>query len=351
MNMNKLRTMKPAAIKPKVNGDEEVMDQLSMPFISMGKNKDYKTVQSKFHVLYIEKDKSEPESITIPFEKIKDLLTPEQQNKFQEETFKGNLELSTPEVEFNRFTLHIGDFMHFDGEEIALNTIIYELDRAEENDVLNMPIASDGGSIDEYLKLKNHVQSSFPGRITTICDPKAYSAGAMMFLCGDNRIVYEDCSMMFHTYKSGTWGTGKNQLDSILHNEERFNSMFYRELIEPGYMTEDEFIEYHHGKEFWLTFDKIIDRGIATHVYTEGVLLTVDEYKQLVEDAEKLEAEVAKAESEATKVEDVKPEEAKPEETKPEIIVEEAKPEVIVEEVKPEATTEEVSIVELGKYD
>lgn len=274
-------------IKLNCDDDETGEDQLPMPMPMMPmleKPKDYKSFNSKFHSLYIEKDKLNSETINIPFEKIKGILSEEQLSKFQgEEVFKGSLELGTPEIEYLRFTLNIGDFMHFDGDVGALNTIIYELDRAKETDILNISIASDGGLIDEYIRLRTHIKSSFAGRISTVCDPKAYSAGAMLFLCGDQRVVYEDCSLMFHTYKGGVWGTGVNQLDQIVHNEERFNNMFRREMVTPGYMTEEEYKEYRLGKEFWLTFDKIIERGVATHIVVDDCLLTREEYIQLKE--------------------------------------------------------------------
>jgi len=265
------------------NGEEELVDFSSLPFTLGGqdKEKQFKHVSSKYHSLFIEKDKTKSESITIPLDKLKDIISEDQINKFEADAFEGGLTLATPEIEFKKFTLHIGDFMHFESDVTALNNLLYEIDIAEEDDICSCHISSDGGSIEEYIKIRQHLVSAFGGKLTTIVDPNAYSAGAMLFVAGHNRIVYEDCSLMFHTYKAGAWGTGTNLSDTIIHYEDRFNNLFHREIVEPGYMTEEEFIEYKLGKEFWLTFDKLIERGVATHVILGQMILSVEDYIKL----------------------------------------------------------------------
>lgn len=278
--------------------DDIIGQSLGLP--PLNTKNEYKMFTSKYHVLYIEKDKSESEKISIPFDKLSTILDEEHKVHF-EDNKEGSIDLMSPSVEFNRYSLHIGDFMHFEEDLVPLNTILYEIGRANENDTLTVHITSHGGWIDEYVKIKTHIMSSFPGRITTIMDPIGYSAGAMLFLHGDQRIVYEDCAMMIHTYAGGERGIGNRMYDGIVHSEKRFINLFKRELVDTGYVTPEEFEIFKIGKEFWLTFEQIIERKIATHIYLDGMLLSIDEYKDLIEmskeDLESIDKELAKIES------------------------------------------------------
>ena len=182
-----------------------------------------------------------------------------------------------------KYELWIGDMMtSYDGNSSVnnLQRMLKELRSANPEDVCEVYIDSNGGSIDEGLRLMYAIQETFAKEnIKTIISAKGYSMGSQLLTIGSTRVGIEDGAIMLHDYATGTGGSGQSIKDYVEHTEARFNALTKALYVEPGYMTQAEWDRYKDGKEFWLTTIQAAERGLLTEVILrEGNTVTAEEY-------------------------------------------------------------------------
>ena len=170
------------------------------------------------------------------------------------------------------YKLFIGEFME-NGN--GIQRILAKLQEAEPDDILEFHIASRGGVIDELLEIYNLCDTLFYGRVTTYCN-YGYSAGAMAFLFGQERLIYEHSDWMMHSYSGGFGGKRQDLLDQMKHEDKKL-ARFFTDIISP-YFTQKEIKKIQKGKDFWLNAEQMLERGIATHIMVHGALITAQDY-------------------------------------------------------------------------
>lgn len=173
------------------------------------------------------------------------------------------------------YTLYLSDMVHDHdtGENADTFKIIQAIDNAGPNDELIIHVNNDGGYIDDGLQLINRIKRKFGNRIITYIDPIACSMATYAVLCGSVRIASIDSSFMLHQWAGMAGGIGTRMLESIKHDNDRFNAIAYREYVKTSIISEKEFDEYKLGKEIWCDISEIVKRGICTHVLSESGLL------------------------------------------------------------------------------
>ena len=169
-----------------------------------------------------------------------------------------------------KYTLFIQEFGHDDNE---LHKILFELRKATEHDVLELRINSNGGYVTEGIVIYNAMRELFNGRTVTFNDAAGYSMGAMIFSLGDERVTYEDSSLMYHTFSTGYFGKGSEIKSYIEYEDKHFEDFFRKKIVTKGYITEDEYQQMKIGKDFWLDSFEMATRGISTHVIVSGFKL------------------------------------------------------------------------------
>jgi len=113
----------------------------------------------------------------------------------------------------------------------------------------------------------------FNGRTATYLDSTGFSMGAMLFSLGDERISYEDSSLMFHNYSSGYFGKGQELKSYIDFEDKHFDKFFSKKIVSKGFLSSEEYSHMKMGKDFWFNSYELAKRGISTHVIVSGFRL------------------------------------------------------------------------------
>ena len=170
-----------------------------------------------------------------------------------------------------KYKLFIGNFESTPRENFR---IFNKLQEAEPNSLLEIFISSDGGNFYEILDFYNVIKPKF--FVTTFLS-RGYSAGSLMFLIGDDRIIYEHSDFMVHSYTSVTSGKRQDLLDRTYH-QDKIITRFFNKVYKP-YFTKKELKKIDKGQDFWMDSEEMLKRNIATGIILDdGNYLTRDEY-------------------------------------------------------------------------
>ncbi len=194
---------------------------------------------------------------------------------------------------YNLYKLFIGDFSE---QGHGLQRIINKLQGAKPEDALELHISSHGGFVHELLELYNLIDTVFYKSVVTYCN-HGYSAGAMASLLGEERVVYEHSDWMMHSYSGGFIGKRDDMLTHLEHEDKRLQK-FFNNIMSP-YFTKKELKKMQKGKDFWMSSEEMIDRGIATHIMVKGEVMPgfmyMEElYPERIKIREKAEKKLAK---------------------------------------------------------
>lgn len=114
-----------------------------------------------------------------------------------------------------------------------------------------------GGRLDTAVQIINAMKIS-QAKIITVIEAEAHSASTMIFLCGDEFIINDNCSMMFHNFSGGMFGKGnemKLQMDATI---KWFNKLA-KDIYFP-FLSQDEISGMIDGKDLWMDSDEIRKR-------------------------------------------------------------------------------------------
>lgn len=177
--------------------------------------------------------------------------------------------------EHKKYTLYIEQFGH---NKNQLHKIMNELRQASEYDILELRIDSPGGYVSEGTMLFNTMSEVFNGRTITFLDSTGFSMGAVIFSLGDERIAYEDSSLMYHNYSTGYMGKGGEIKSYIDFEDKHFTDFFTDKIVNKGFMTTEEYNRMKDGKDFWMDSEEMAKRGICTAVVVGGYRLDNEAY-------------------------------------------------------------------------
>lgn len=210
-------------------------------------------IEAEYHTLFIEEAPMTFEPLTDPDGTLIEKLY---------EQVGGNI----------NYKLFIGDFAE---SANGTHRIINELQNSLNKDAtLEIHISSYGGSADEVLEYYNAINSTFNHCVTYL--NMGYSAGAIAFLFGTDRVCYEHSDWMIHSYSGGAIGKRDDMLKQLVHTDARLQK-FFNDMLNP-YFTQEELKEISRGDDFWLDSKKMLERGIATHIISKGVVYSADDY-------------------------------------------------------------------------
>lgn len=135
--------------------------------------------------------------------------------------------------------------------------LFYTLRTAGEADLVYLHLNSSGGDFNTGLQIINNVLAS-RARVVTILEARAYSMAAMIFLCGDELIVHDNCQLMFHIYSGTFAGKGNEQQAEIMAVSNWFRKVMTR-LTTP-FLTDVEIDNILKGADLWMDSDEITHR-------------------------------------------------------------------------------------------
>lgn len=128
---------------------------------------------------------------------------------------------------------------------------------ASETDLIYLHLNSSGGDFNTGLQIINNILAS-SARVVTILEARAYSMAAMIFLCGDELIVHDNCQLMFHIYSGIFAGKGNEQQAEIMAVGSWFEKVMTR-LTSP-FLSDAEIKSILKGVDVWMDSDEIRHR-------------------------------------------------------------------------------------------
>ena len=155
--------------------------------------------------------------------------------------------------------------------------VLNMLRTASPKDSVTMYINSPGGHLDTTIQLLNAMDEC-EAQVTTVLDGIAHSAASLLFLNGDNLMIYKYASMMCHMYSSLTFGKAhelKAQVD--------FSQHLYRDMMSElygGFLTEDEIKEMFEGKDFWFNSKDIAKRIVKLRQFRTNLANAIEKKKK-----------------------------------------------------------------------
>ncbi len=180
----------------------------------------------------------------------------------------------------NEVTMYLSTF---EENKVNLAAILNDLNELDSEDLIKLRINSPGGLLNEGKSLINafHDTGAF---ITTELMSDAASMAAIIFCIGNKRVIYENSTIMFHTFSSGYMGKGQ-EMEAYTKHSSKNNDAFFRAHIVG--MSEEEIQKMTDGKDFWFNAKEMCKRGIATHVVVHGLSIPAKRYLKLLKKVKK----------------------------------------------------------------
>lgn len=133
----------------------------------------------------------------------------------------------------------------------------YVMEHASEGDVVNVCIASNGGSVDTIAKFQDIVKKS-KAHFHAKLQGSGYSAGGALFLLCDTQEVSDLATFMAHSIQTG-YGGGTQAIEAHSKMSSKQNRKLC-EMLYKDFLSSDEIDRICDGAEIWMDAEEITDR-------------------------------------------------------------------------------------------
>lgn len=171
-----------------------------------------------------------------------------------------------------RFCLdeEIGDLPYY-------RDLIHALNNATENDVIELRIITDGGSLETTECIISAIRSSEASVVGIV--EKAYSAGSMIALACPEIVLTDFATMMIHTGSYGTGGSHNKIKQYVDFSEKKLNRVI--DDVYEGFLTPEEIETVKQGTDFWMFVEEIGDRLDKRNEYFQKKMLAEQEKQEV----------------------------------------------------------------------
>lgn len=152
------------------------------------------------------------------------------------------------------------------------------LEAEGKNASAELRIHSNGGDVQEGLRLIDVMDTVFQDRITAYLNSIARSMGAVFFCYAPKRVIFPNSEIMFHNYSTMLGGKGSELTERVDHTNDVISKVYDKYIVEKGFLSQEEIARLYDGKDYWFTADEICRRNIATHVSIKGIEIPALEY-------------------------------------------------------------------------
>ncbi len=140
-------------------------------------------------------------------------------------------------------------------EEPAKYTeMVHKIRSASANDVVHIHLNTPGGMVSTGVQIISAIRAS-QGHVVTHLEGEACSMGAILFLCGDEMVVYDDSLLMFHNYSGGAFGKG-HEITAVVDAINRWYTKLTKTICVP-FLTEGELKKIYDGADIWMLSDEV----------------------------------------------------------------------------------------------
>jgi ATP-dependent Clp protease, protease subunit len=154
-------------------------------------------------------------------------------------------------------------FSHFIDNTYNFHEFFETLRKATKEDNINIHINSPGGYLNCTMQIIN-AMNECKALITTIIEGEACSAGSIIFLCGDIKIVKTYGIIMCHYFSGIVHGKGNEIVAKTTFYDKYYKSFFKK--IYKNFLTDEEINRLIKGEDFWFSSDEIkkrLNNGIS----------------------------------------------------------------------------------------
>jgi len=130
-----------------------------------------------------------------------------------------------------------------------------------------MHINSNGGEIFTAIQLMRTMQETQATVIASV-EGMCMSAATLLFLTADVAEISEHSHFMFHTYSSGNWGKGSEQLAGVMADDKWARHLF--KTVYHGFLEPKELEDMIEGKDFWMNPAQVTKRLEARNKKLRG---------------------------------------------------------------------------------
>lgn len=135
--------------------------------------------------------------------------------------------------------------------------MINRIQTAHPEDVIYMHLNTIGGYMSTGIQIINAMKAS-PAHVICSLEGEVASMGTLIFLSGDEFLVHENSSLMFHNYSGAVMGKGHEQI-AALESATRWTDDFSRRVYVP-FLTEEEVTDLIKGADIYMHPPEIIER-------------------------------------------------------------------------------------------
>lgn len=151
------------------------------------------------------------------------------------------------------------------GDETVEPLIKWLYSASEKFDELTLYINSRGGDVAAAMAVVNAMES-VPSRITTVSTGLIASAATFISITGDVRQIYEDTSVMVHTFSSFSVGKYHDLKEQAREQEALHNRLVKHYGKHTGLSEKDVEVKLLKQTDVWLTAEESIKLGIADEI-------------------------------------------------------------------------------------
>lgn len=142
-------------------------------------------------------------------------------------------------------------------EPAQYTDMIHQIRVSQPSDVIHIHLNTPGGHLTTGVQIINSIKAS-QAHIVTHLESEVCSLGSILFLTGDEMVVYDNCVMMFHNYSSGYVGKG-HELTSYVEATSKWYHKLMKDVCSP-FLSDEELDRIARGEDLWMQSEEIADR-------------------------------------------------------------------------------------------
>lgn len=157
----------------------------------------------------------------------------------------------------------VSEAWRWEDSDVSAYSLSQKLEKLQGVSQINVNINSYGGEVAEGIAIYNALMRH-SAKVVTRCDGMACSIASVIYMAGDERIMYPSSMLMIHNASSFAWGTAA-QLRKAADDNEKITSMSKAAYLEHVSITEERLTELMDA-ESWISPDDALEMGFATSI-------------------------------------------------------------------------------------
>lgn len=131
------------------------------------------------------------------------------------------------------------------------------ISNARETDIIKFNINSPGGNLFTAVQLLQALDCTAARLVMNVAGLCA-SAATLIFLAGDEYMINEHSSFLFHNYSGGIGGKGGEMYHSVIHQRKWSEQLLRKAYLD--FLTEEEISALIDDKDIWMDSETVYSR-------------------------------------------------------------------------------------------